>query len=176
MRCIYLKIKKLYLYVYYIFLNKIPCSHKSKFIKKIRSSYLRRLFKKIGRNSNIRPNIKIVNGQNISLGNNSGIGERSFLQDIGKIVIGDNVLMGPEVMIFTANHGTKKDMYIVQQPMQISDVIIEDDVWIAARVVILPGVIISKGAVVAAGAVVTKNVEPYTIVGGIPAKRIGERK
>lgn len=156
---------------YLLTVNKIPHSHNSK-INIIKNKILKRLFKKISISSNIRPNIKFVNGDNISIGNNSGIGENSFVQDIGEIEIGDNVLMGPEVMIFTTNHRIGKDKLINEQGYIIKNVKIKNDVWIGARAIILPGVTIGEGAIIAAGSVVTKNVDEYSIVGGNPAKFI----
>lgn len=160
--------------IYFLTLNRIPHRHNS-FINKIKRSFLKYLFKNMGANVNIRPLIKFVNGYNIDLGNNSGIGEKSFIQDIGRVVIGDNVMMGPEVMIYTANHKMDKKFLLNSQGVNIKDVIVEDDVWIGARAIILPGVTIKKGSIIAAGAVVTKDVETYTIVGGNPAKFIKER-
>ena len=155
-------------------LNLIPCSHKSKlnYLKKL---ILKKCFKSVGVNINIRPKIKFVKGINISIGNNSNIGEKSFLQDIGNITIGNNVLMGPECMIFTSNHGIEKGELIIKQKNTIEDVIIEDDVWIGARSIILPGVKLKKGSVIAAGSIVTKSVDSYAIVGGNPAKIIKYR-
>lgn len=169
-----MKIKK---YMYLLFLNNIPSSNKSGgLLNSLKSSVLRGIFKHLGSNVNIRPKIKFASGHNISIDDNSGIGDSCLLQDLGEIKIGRDVLMAPEVMIYTANHLIKKDELIRNQGVEVKDVIIEDDVWIGTRAIILPGVRISKGAVVAAGAVVTKDVEPYAIVGGVPAKRIGVRE
>lgn len=161
---------KLYMFT----INLLPCSHKS-VLNIVKRKWLKHVFNYIGKDINIRPNVKFVRGYNISIGDNSGIGEKSFLQDVGKITIGNNVLMGPEVNIFTSNHGTKKDSLIIEQELNLKDVIIEDDVWIGARAIILPGVKISKGTVIAAGAIVTKDTKEYSIVGGNPAKFIKYR-
>jgi len=164
-------------YLYLVALNRIPCKNKSGgALNMVKHMMLQNIFKYIGPNVNIRPCIKFAMGCNISIGENSGIGDNCFLQDIGDIIIGEDVLMGPEVMIFTANHNMKKDELIRTQESLVEKVVIEDDVWIGARSIILPGVKLCKGAVIAAGAVVTRNVEPYTIVGGVPAKKIGVRE
>ena len=113
---------------------------------------------------------------NISIGDNSGIGKDSFIVAPDAVEIGENVIIGPQLIVYTANHGTERSTPMIHQPMVNSPVKIGNDVWIGARVTILPGVTIADGAVVGAGAVVTKNVEPYTIVGGIPAKKIRERE
>jgi len=83
-------------------------------------------------------------------------------------------MMGPDVMIYTQNHRFDRiDIPMIEQGnTEPKPVVIEDDVWIAARSIILPGVTIGKGAVIAAGAVVTKDVPPYTVVGGVPARKI----
>jgi acetyltransferase-like isoleucine patch superfamily enzyme len=86
-------------------------------------------------------------------------------------VIGRNVNLSSEVLIRTAQHDYQSpDFKTVFHPVKI-----EDYVWLGPRCIILPGVTVGEGAVVAAGAVVTKDVEPYTLVGGVPAKKIGER-
>ncbi len=167
--------KKVFKYFYLYTINLIPVRHDSK-LNYIKIIFLRRIFNFCGNNVNIRPLIKFALGSNISIGNYSGIGEKSFIQDIGKIDIGDSVLMGPEVMIFTANHNIKKNQLIRKQGYSVKNVVIEDDVWIGARSIILPGVKIGKGSVVAAGSIVTKSVEPYSVVGGNPAKVIKFRE
>lgn len=161
--------------IYKMTLNKIPFKLDSKYMKNLKRHFLQRIFKNVGHNINVRQNIRFDLGWNISIGNNSGIGERCYLQDIEEISIGDNVLMAPEVLIYTANHKHRRDELIIKQGIYTDKVIIEDDVWIGTRAIILPGVTVGKGAVVAANAVITRNVQPYTIVGGVPAKKIGER-
>lgn len=131
------------------------------------------MLKKCGVNVNIER--KSVFDENVSIGNNSGIGVNCQL--LGPINIGNNVMMGPEVIIYTRNHRFDQiDIPMNLQGFQdYKPVSIGNDVWIGARVIILPGVNVGDGAILAAGAIVTKNVEPYTIVGGNPAKIIGHR-
>lgn len=168
---------KLMKYMYLFLLNWIPSRNRSGgLLNAVKRTMLKGIFKYIGKDVNIRPNIKFARGSNISIGDHSGIGDGCFLQDIGEITIGQDVLMAPEVMVFTANHLTRKDELLRNQGTQVRNVSIGDDVWIGTRAIILPGVNISKGAVIAAGAVVTKDVEPYTIVGGVPARKIGMRE
>ncbi|BFN37902.1 acyltransferase [Fidelibacter multiformis] len=118
---------------------------------------------------------------NIHLGSNIYIGSRaSFIASISHIYIGSYVMFGPNVTIRGGNHRIDvlgEYMYNVKEKLSENDqdVIIQDDVWIGCNATILKGVKIGKGAVVAAGAVVTKEVPPYAIVGGNPAKLIKYR-
>lgn len=109
-------------------------------------------------------------GPEVELGDNSDIGFGSRL--VGKVVIGANVMMGPEVAIWTRNHSsTRTDIPMIQQGVtQMEPVIIGDDVWIGSRVTILPGVSVGTGAIVGAGAIVTHDVPPYSVVAGNPVK------
>jgi maltose O-acetyltransferase len=107
----------------------------------------------------------------LSIGRNSIIGNDAFLDAREGIEIGNNVNMGGHVQVFTLEHDPQaRDFGIKGGP-----VIIRDYAYIATRTIILPGVTIGEGAVVAAGAVVTRDVEPYSIVAGVPARKIGER-
>ena len=92
-----------------------------------------------------------------------------------KNFIGENVLIGPNVVMRTSNHNfSDKNKNIKDQGHNSGDIHIEDNVWIGSNCVILSNVTIGKGAVIAAGAVVNKDVLPFTVVGGIPAKKIKE--
>jgi len=110
-------------------------------------------------------------------GKNIRIGERVFVnsgcrfQDQGGITIGDDALIGHNVVIATLNHDLDPSLRAATVP---EPVIIGNRAWIGANATVLPGVTIGEGAVVAAGAVVTKDVAPRTIVGGVPARRIRE--
>lgn len=113
---------------------------------------------------------ELVIGDNCSVNTNVQIGASG-----GKIIIGNNVMIAPNVVIRAANHGLKRDSSMRFQPHVYGEIFIEDDVWIGSNAVITSGVRLAKGTVVGAGAVVTKSTDPYTIVGGVPARRIGER-
>ena len=112
----------------------------------------------------------------VIIGDRSGLGPNCFVH--GPTKIGNNVMMGQDCLLYTRNH----DFSDVEKPMidqgfsSKEIIIIEDDVWIGARVIILPGVKIGKGSIIGAGAVVTKDVDPYSMVGGVPAKLIKKRK
>jgi acetyltransferase-like isoleucine patch superfamily enzyme len=107
----------------------------------------------------------------LKVGKGTVIGHNALLDARMGLTIGSNVNISNEVMIWSLHHDyNDANFAAVGEP-----VIIEDYVWLCSRSVILPGVTIGKGAVVAAGAVVTKNVMPYTVVGGVPAKQIAKR-
>jgi acetyltransferase-like isoleucine patch superfamily enzyme len=105
------------------------------------------------------------------IGARTWVNRNACLDLRGGLEIGADVSISPEVMILTAAHdpNDRRFKYVS------SPVTIEDHVWIGSRATIMPGVRIGRGAVVAAGAVVTRNVEPLTIVGGVPAHPIGTR-
>lgn len=119
---------------------------------------------------------KAIFSSHLRIGDHSGIGKNSFLQ--GYVQIGNHVMMGQDCLIYTENHRFDRcDCTIDSQGYQEPrPVIIEDDVWIGGRVIILPGVIIGQGAIIGAGAVVTHNVPPFSVVGGNPARIIRNRK
>lgn len=111
-------------------------------------------------------------GKNIVLKKCACIGENARFMGDGRITIGCHVMMGPDVMIITSDHKIKKERF---DGYVSEDVEIGDHAWIGARVIILKGVKIGKYGVVGAGSVVTHNVPDYSIVGGVPAKVIGNR-
>ncbi len=107
----------------------------------------------------------------ITIGRRSVINQQCCLDGRGGLTIGDNVDISPGVWILTDGH----DMNDPQFREVLAPVTIGNHVWIGSRALILPGVSIGDGAVVAAGAVVTGNVDPYTVMGGVPARPIGIR-
>ena len=132
----------------------------------------------IGNNSLVKREsiLSAISGQ-IQIGDHCAIGHRTeILCENEKVTIGNGVRIAAEVFISTGNHNYKdKNIPIYLQGLSQQPVVIEDDVWVGRRAMILPGVTIGKGAVIAACALVTKDVEPYTVVAGIPAKVIKER-
>jgi galactoside O-acetyltransferase len=165
----------------------------------IRGKYWRFRFGKCGKQLFIGTGASIVGARNIEVGDSFTLASSSHLgphgsgsiiignrvntnhNDMispidGKITIGDDVVIGPNVVLASDNHAySRTDIPIRDQGVAVGEIIIEDDVWIGANVVILPDVRIGKGVVIAAGAVVTKNVAPYSIVAGVPAVVIGHR-
>jgi acetyltransferase-like isoleucine patch superfamily enzyme len=118
-------------------------------------------------------NFRGMKQSGISIGKNSLIGEHNVIRGQGGVTIGDRVYTSPFVQIVSVNHVfDDPTVPFVDQGITAEGIVIEDGVWIGSGVVITDGVRIGKGAVIAGGAVVTKNVEPHTIVGGVPAKVI----
>jgi maltose O-acetyltransferase len=168
-------IKRIFGYFLYSFCKNLPESTSivGKFTKSARGFCGKLILEKCGKNVNIEKGA--VFSSKVEIGKNSGIGLRAFIQ--GKTIIGENVMMGPDCMIYTINHSTQ----IIDKPMNLQGnekekaVTIGDDVWIGCRVIILPGVSIGNGVIIAAGSVVNKDTPSYSIVGGNPAKLIKYR-
>lgn len=135
----------------------------------------RPMFAKYGRDFWFDPS-GLYSYKNIYVGNNVNLGVQPIiLAELSKIVIGDNVMFGPQVVLVGGGHNVGvlcKFMINVSEKTGNEDlgVVIEDDVWVGSRAIILRGVTVGRGSIVAAGAVVTKSVPPYSIVGGNPAK------
>lgn len=130
-------------------------------------------------NPRIHPTACLRCGYNIHLGLNSRINAHCCLwaSENSRIVLGDNVLMGPGVKIFSSNYTTMDtEVPMILQPFVERDIIVGNDVWLGANSIIVAGVAIGDGSIIAAGSVVTKDIPEYTIAGGIPAKPIKRRK
>ena len=112
----------------------------------------------------------------IHIGQNTSLNRNGMIWGAGGITIGNDVRIGPRVNIATNNHIFQdRNQLIRKQGVTTEKVVIEDDIWIGANVTILAGVTIGKGSVIGAGSVVNKEIPPYSIYAGIPAKKIGER-
>lgn len=139
------------------------------------SHHVRRFFyrlsgMRIGK-STIHMGLKLYNPENIRIGNDTIIGEGALFDGRDMLHIGNHVAFASEVMIYNAEHDIHSEhFHPITEPVTI-----EDYVFVGPRAIILPGVTIGHGAVVGAGAVVTKDVAPFTVVGGVPARVIGER-
>ena len=142
----------------------------------IKSLFLRSNGAQLGRRITYYPGVWIAPGRNLKIGDDVGLALGVLITTSGGVEIGDRTLVGYRAQIISANHkipeGRKK---IFGSGHEKKKVLIGPDVWIGANSMILPGVKIGEGAVIAAGSVVTNNVEPYTIVGGVPAKEIKKR-
>lgn len=127
---------------------------------------------KIGKGSTVHMWANFFQPNNISIGDGSVVGDRAFLDGRDKLTIGDHVDIASQVLIYNSQHDLQSNSFVATT----APVTIKDYVFIGPRVTILPGVVLGRGSVVAAGAVVTKSVAPMSMVGGVPAKVIGERK
>lgn len=131
-----------------------------------------RFYFEVGSDATIMLGFCVRSMSRINIGSTTNINQRCMFDSRGgMITIGDNVDIAPEVNIWTLEHDPQDSNFATKG----GPVVVSNFVWIGSRVSILPNVTIGEGAVVATGAVVTKSVAPWTIVGGIPAKKIGER-
>ena len=128
---------------------------------------------KMGKNNVFHFGTEIRGIYQLRIGNGNIIGDNALLDARRGIVIGNNVNISSNVSIYTLQHDHRSPYFAC--PPEGGIVIIEDRVWIGSNVIVLPGVKIGEGAVCCAGCIVTKDVEPYTVVAGIPAKKVNER-
>ena len=167
---------------------------------RLRRWYLGRRFRSLGPKARFGIGAQIIGPQNLTIGSNFTcwhnctlaacddgvieIGDRvHFNANVylnacigGRIVLGNDVLVAPNVVMRSSDHVTRSlDKPIAEQGHTGAEIFVEDDVWLGSNVTVVGGVRIGRGAVVAAGAVVTRDVDPYTIVGGVPAQFIKKR-
>lgn len=130
---------------------------------------------KIGSNCHVDEFSVIQAGKDgIEIGSNVGINPGTIIY--GNVKIGNDCMIAPNTSLIGGNHNfTRIDIPMKKQGGNIKGIIIEDDVWLGVNSCILDGVIIKRGTIVGAGAVVTKNTEEYSIVGGVPARKIKSR-
>jgi acetyltransferase-like isoleucine patch superfamily enzyme len=152
-------------FCYNSFVGKIPS-------RTLRNAWLKMYLSDFGPGTSVQSSCRFLNGRKIHFGKRNVI-NFDCLFDGRKFHIrtGDDVTIGPEASILTLGHDPQSPEFVDRG----GDVVIGNRVWIAYRAIILPGITIGDGAVIGAGAVVTKNVEPYAIVAGNPARKIGER-
>jgi acetyltransferase-like isoleucine patch superfamily enzyme len=132
----------------------------------------------VGARPKIWRDVWVDNYRRLSVGADVSIGKSAMLGCIGGVAIGDRVMIAHGAQVLSAGHripGAGESMPMRFSGLDVAPISIEDDAWIGARAIVLPGVTVGRGAVVAAGAVVTKDVEAFTIVGGVPSVVIGYR-
>ncbi len=137
----------------------------------VRMAAYRAVGVQIGAESSILMSTEMHHCEEITIGCNTTINQHCFLDGRGGLKIGDNVNISSHVLLVAGKHDIQTEDF----SGSAEPILIEDYVWLCTRVTVLAGITIGKGAVVAAGAVVTKSVAPYTVVAGVPAKKIGER-
>jgi acetyltransferase-like isoleucine patch superfamily enzyme len=134
------------------------------------------LFERLDGFCYLYPGARLSHTYGISAGRNLMVNAGAFLYGRGGLRFGDDVMIGPNAVIVSSQHRFDDPrIAMVYQGHKADFVDVGSDVWIGANAVILPGVRVADGTVVSAGAVVTRDTEPYSIVGGIPAARIGMR-
>lgn len=116
-----------------------------------------------------------LNGDRVEMGEKVGFNYGCYVNGFGGLTIGDRTIIGPYTMIHTANHEMDTGRPIPEQGWNLGPVDIGPDCWIGMGVCILPGVTIGEGCVVGAGSVVTRDLEPYSVAVGNPAKPIRSR-
>ncbi len=142
----------------------------------LRNVFYMRTLRMCGPGLFVHPNVSFYYPSNINIGSNVFINRGVFVMAPVPVSLGNNTLIGPYVVLNSGSHlYASRSTPITDQDHKYGPILVEDDVWIGAHVCVLPGVTLATGAVVAAGAVVTKSVDPYTVVGGIPAKPIATR-
>ena len=141
-------------------------------LKRWRVWLLQRFGMTCGNRIAVHPSVRVWAPWNVITGRCVAIDDEVNLYSVDKIKIGTKVAISREAFICTASHDITKP----NRPLVTAPITICDGVWIGARAIVLPGVTIGEGAIVAAGAVVTKDVEPWTVVGGNPAKFIKKRE
>lgn len=154
------------------------------FIKKVYRKLLILLlkpaFKKYGKNFSFDP-FGVYSFNTIEVGNDVYIGlNATLMASESKITFGNKIMLGPNVTMMGGDHNTNQIgeyMFDVKNKLPENDlpIVVEDDVWIGSGATILKGVTIGRGSIIAAGALVIKNVPPYSIAGGVPAKVLKER-
>lgn len=143
----------------------------------LKKFFLQLVGAKFGKRTVFYPGVWIQPGMNLSVGDDVDFALDVLVTTKGGVTIGDRVLIGYRTAILSSNHNLPaKPNRVFGAGHTYASVVIEDDVWIGCNVTILPGVTIGEGAVIAAGSVVTKDIPPFVIAGGIPAKIIKERE
>jgi galactoside O-acetyltransferase len=187
--------KKILLQIYLAFLKPFP----TQIGVKLRYLAYKPLFKFVKGNFKIEEGVTIYGFENIELGKNITFAKNSYIYahdggflkignnfsmntnsqlgaSFGKIVIGDNCAIAPNCVLRASNHNFERvDIPFLEQGHLYGEITLEDDVWIASNSVITANTKIGKSSIIGAGSVVTKDVEPFSIVGGVPAKLIKKR-
>jgi putative colanic acid biosynthesis acetyltransferase WcaF len=133
--------------------------------------FLKRFGAKVGKGVIIKPSVNIKYPWMLSIGNNTWIGERVWIDNLAQVHIGNNVCISQGAFLLCGNHNYKK----VAFDLEVGEIIVEDGVWIGAMAVVCPGVTCYSHAVLSVGSVATANLEKYSIYQGNPAVKVRER-
>ena len=173
----YFFIRRTFWYAFYYGIAQfLPVSYRfqplGRFAKWCRGTACKRLFRYCGKNINVEKGANFYTGWEIELGDNSSLGVECMVPY--DLKVGRDVMMGPYVVIIGDAHrfDSLEVPMRLQETREYPPVRIDDDVWIGARAIILPGVTVGKGAIIGAGSVVTKDVPPFAICVGNPARTI----
>ena len=140
--------------------------------QRARVALYRRFGMTVGDRTVIYNRCEVRHAAGVTIGADCSIGDQSVLDGRGGLTIGNHVNLSTAAWIWSMQHDPQSRHFGITA----AAVVIEDYAWISSRSTVLPGVRVGRGAVVAAGAVVTRDVEPFAIVGGVPAKKVGERR
>ena len=169
--------KLLVLFLYYTIGFLVPdlAFPGGRFFNALRCLLLKAILVHFGNNNEVDSHVYIGDGSDVQIGNRCQINHNSSLTNVK---IGNFVMIGPEVVFLSQMHRTDSIQIpmIEQGKLNFKQTIVEEDVWIGQRAIIMPGINIGKGSIIGAAAVVTKDVPPYAVVGGIPARIIKRRK
>lgn len=163
--------------IYYAVASRLPNRYfpGGRMCSRVRAFVVRRILGgRCGANLEIEGGVLLGKFADVTIGDDVQINEGSRLRNVQ---IGNSVMIAPEVMILHLGHDfARRDVAMrFQGVKRYPPTILEDDVWIGARAIVMPGRRVARGAIVAAGAVVTRDVGPFEIVGGNPARPIGQR-
>jgi len=167
-------VKNIYYLIYLLFFKNTAEDYRpyALFFPKIRQFLVSHYLQSCGKKLRVKSGAEI--SPNSIVGEDSELGTRCLIQ--ANVTIGNNVIMGPDVKIYSRNHKSERiDIPIQKQGKHYLKTKIGDDVWIGANVIITAGITVGNHCILAAGAVVTKSVEDFMIVGGCPAKNIKKR-
>lgn len=166
------------LYPFHRFLHRLSNWKRWERIKQVRGWHYQGLLAQAGHDLRVAAGVKVTDPDNVRVGDNCYLGENVELYAWGEqITLGNNVLVAAGVRMITRKHGFAEiDIPMGEQGYTQAPITIEDDVWIGFQAIILPGVTVGGGSIVGANAVVTKDVDRYTVVGGVPARLIRARR
>lgn len=132
---------------------------------------LRKFGAKIGKGVFIKPSVNIKYPWNLTIGDDTWIGEGVWIDNLGKVSIGSNVCISQDSMLMCGNHNYKKSAF----NLMVGEITIEDGVWVGAKCLVCPGVTLHSHAVLAVGSVASTDLETYSIYRGNPAVKIKDR-